>query len=462
MQSDLRAMTGAPLMLSVSGVRGIVGESMTTEVADKYAAAFASFLQERLQRVPVLCLARDSRPSGPELSDAVARALVECGCKVIDLGVVATPTAGVMIGALQADGGIIVTASHNPTPWNGIKCLDGDGLAPPVDAADEIIRRFHAETRSLESTQGSLEQNTLGHDTHISKVLGVVDPRPIQKKRFRVVLDSINGAGCVSGLRLLEHLDCDVLHLNGEPTGEFAHEPEPKAANLTSLCEAVVKFDADVGFAQDPDADRLALIDETGLYIGEEYTLALVADHLLSKHQGASAAANLSTSRMIDDIAAMHGGTVLRSAVGEANVASVMKEHGCVIGGEGNGGVIFPKVCWVRDSLSGMAIILDLMQQRTERLSDIAGALPRYEIIKQSVNLVDLGGLSALEKELDRLREKYADNQQNDSDGLRIDFDEGWVHVRPSNTEPIARVIAEAKDSLAAYTIASRVKLAQD
>ena len=462
MQSNIHTMTNAPLMLSVSGVRGIVGKTMTTEVADNYAAAFASFLQERLQRVPTLCLARDSRPSGPELSDAIAGALVECGCKVIDLGVVATPTTGVMIGALRADGGIIVTASHNPTPWNGIKCLDGDGLALSADDADEIIRRFHAETRSPESTQGTLEHNSLGHDTHISRVLGAVDPRPIQRKRFRVVLDSINGAGCVSGLRLLEHLDCDVLHLNGEPTGEFAHEPEPKAANLTSLCEAVVKFNADVGFAQDPDADRLAIVDETGLYIGEEYTLALVADHLLSKHQGASAAANLSTSRMIDDIAAMHGGTVLRSAVGEANVAGTMKDHGCVIGGEGNGGIIFPKVCWVRDSLSGMAIVLDLMQERNERLSVITGALPRYEIIKQTINLVDLGGMPALEKELDRLRKKYAGNRQNDSDGLRIDFDDGWVHVRPSNTEPIARVIAEAGDSLAAYSIASRVKLSQD
>jgi phosphomannomutase len=452
-------MNEAPLMLSVSGARGIVGKTMTPEVANNYAAAFVSFLHDRLGRIPKLCVARDSRPSGPELAKAVADAFVSCGCEVVDLGVVATPTAGVMIGALHADGGIIVTASHNPTPWNGMKCLDGDGLAPPVQDAKEIIRRFHDKVRLPVCDSGKLEENTYGHDTHISKVLGIIDPQPIQKKQFRVVLDSINGAGCVGGLRLLEHLGCEILHLNGEPTGEFAHEPEPKEVNLTDLCDAVVKFDADVGFAQDPDADRLAVVDENGRYIGEEYTLALAVDHWLRENPGASTAANLSTSRMVDDIAATHGGTAHRSAVGEANVAGAMKEHGCIIGGEGNGGVIFPKVCWVRDSLSGMALILDLMQTREERLSAIVNALPKYEIIKKTIDLADLGGIPVLDKEIARLQEHYSSDKQNNSDGLRVDFEEGWVHVRPSNTEPIARIIAEAKDSLTAYTIASRVKL---
>jgi phosphomannomutase len=260
-------------------------------------------------------------------------------------------------------------------------------------------------------------------------------------------------------LRLLEHFGCDVLHLNGEPTGEFAHEPEPKEANLTDLCDAVIKFDADVGFAQDPDADRLAIVDENGRYIGEEYTLALAAEHWLSKNSSESTAANLSTSRMIDDIASSHGSKSFRSAVGEANVAGVMKEHGCIIGGEGNGGVIFPKVCWVRDSLSGIALILDLMQTRDETLSTLVRALPKYDIIKKTIDLADLGGIPAIDKEIVRLQKEYAGEKQNNSDGLRIDFDEGWVHVRPSNTEPIARVIAEAKDSLTAYKIAARVKL---
>jgi phosphomannomutase len=452
-------MTNAPLMLSVSGARGIVGETMTNEVASAYAKAFASFLQEKLGRIPTLCVARDSRPSGPELQKSAADAFVACGCKVTDLGVVATPTAGVMINALEADGGIIVTASHNPTPWNGIKCLDGDGLAPSKEEAEEIIRRFKENVSLPKKDGGVLEVNTHGHDTHIAKVLGIINPEPIREKRFRVVLDSINGAGCEAGYKILELLGCEVLHLNGEPTGNFAHTPEPKEENLTGLSEAVDKFDADIGFAQDPDADRLAIVDENGRYFGEEYTLVLSAMRWLAQHPNTSCASNLSTSRMIDDVAASLACTSYRSAVGEANVAGVMKEHSCTIGGEGNGGVIFPKVCWVRDSLSGMALVLDLMRDRGEPLSSIVNSVPKYEMIKRTIDLADLGGIPAIENEIERLKSEYADEKLNDSDGLRIDFKEGWLHVRPSNTEPIARVIAEAQDSLTAYKLANRVKL---
>ena len=452
-------MTNAPLMLSVSGARGIVGETMTNEVAHAYANAFASFLHEKLGRTPSLCVARDSRPSGPELQQAVSNAFVACGCKVTDLGVVATPTAGVMIHALQADGGIIVTASHNPTQWNGIKCLDGDGLAPSKQEAEEIIRRFHEQISLPALRGGLLETNTQGHDTHIAKVLGVINPQPIIEKRFRVVLDSINGAGCEAGYKILQLLGCDVLHINGEPTGIFAHTPEPKEENLTSLCEAVKKFDADVGFAQDPDADRLAVVDENGRYFGEEYTLVLCAMQWLSQHPNSSCATNLSTSRMIDDIASQHGCHSYRSAVGEANVASVMKKHACVIGGEGNGGIIFPDVCWVRDSLSGMALVLDLMRTQDKKLSNIVQSIPKYEMIKRTIDLADLGGIPAIDKEIVRLKNEYSKEKIDDNDGLRIDFKEGWLHVRPSNTEPIARVIAEAKDSLTAYKLANRVKL---
>ena len=452
-------MTNAPLMLSVSGARGIVGETMTPEVANKFASAFVSFLHDKLGRMPTLCVARDSRPSGPSLQTGVADAFVSCGCEVTDLGVVATPTAAVMINALKADGGIIVTASHNPTPWNGLKCLDGDGLAPNKEDAEEIIRRFHKNISLDSRNGGELAINLNGDDTHISKLLGIIDPRPIQDKHFRVVLDSINGAGCESGIKLLELLGCEVLHLNGEPTGEFAHDPEPKQENLTDLCDMVDKFDADVGFAQDPDADRLAVVDETGFYFGEEYTLVLAAMRWLEEHQGTSTAANLSSSRMIDDVAHVYGCKTWRSAVGEANVAGAMKEHGCVIGGEGNGGVIFPRVCWVRDSLSGMALILDLMRIKEEQLSSIVRAIKPYEMIKRTIDLKDLGGIPAVEKEIKRLKNEYSNENFDESDGLRIDFDEGWLHVRPSNTEPIARVIAEASDSLTAYKLSNRVKL---
>ena len=452
-------MTDAPFMLSVSGARGIVGETMTPDVAREYACAFVSFVHHKLGRLPKMVVARDSRPSGPSLQKAVADAFVACGCTVFDVGVVATPTAGVMIAALGADGGMIVTASHNPTPWNGLKCLDGQGLAPCQEDAEIIIKNFNEKVALPDSSGGTLESQSQGNDTHISKVLGIIDPTPIQDKQFRVVLDSINGAGCESGFKLLELLGCEVLQINGEPNGEFAHTPEPKAENLEELCDAVVRFDADVGFAQDPDADRLAIVNEFGGYIGEEYTLALAALRWFETHPGSSASTNLSTSRMIDDIAASNQGKVFRSAVGEANVAQSMQEHQCSIGGEGNGGVILPQVCWVRDSLSSMALTLDLLQSRDERIADIVDTIEGYDMIKKSIDLVDLGGLQALDKEIDRLKQTYASDQQDDSDGLRIDFDEGWLHVRPSNTEPIARVIAEAKDSLTAYKLAGRVKL---
>jgi phosphomannomutase len=446
-------------MLSVSGARGIVGETMTEEVAHAYAGAFVSFLHDKLGRIPTLCVARDSRPSGPSLQNSAANAFVKCGCKVTDLGVIATPTAGVMINSLKSDGGIIVTASHNPTPWNGIKCLNGDGLAPSWAEAEEIIRRFRENVMLPIKSGGMIKANSSGHDTHIAKVLGVIDPNPIREMQFRVVLDSINGAGCIPGFKLLELLGCEVLHLNGEPTGDFAHSPEPKQENLTELSSMVDKYDADVGFAQDPDADRLAIVDETGFYFGEEYTLALTAMRWLHENPNTSTAANLSTSRMIDDIADSFNCKTWRSAVGEANVANVMKEHGCVIGGEGNGGVIFPEICWVRDSLISMALTLDLMRLKKEKLSSIVRSIKPYEMIKRTIDLSDLGGVPAIEKEIERLKKEYSNEKQDDSDGLRIDFDEGWLHLRPSNTEPIARVIAEADDSLTAYKLSNRVKL---
>ncbi|MEE2912638.1 MAG: phosphoglucosamine mutase [Planctomycetota bacterium] len=452
-------MTNPPLMLSVSGARGIVGTTMTPKIAYDFAVAFVSLLQEKLDKTPSLCVAMDSRPSGPELQAAVTDAFLACGCNVTDLGVVATPTAGIMIKALRADGGIIVTASHNPTPWNGIKCLDGEGRAPNTNDSKEIIQRFKKKVTLNKQDGGCLTVNSNGNETHLSKILGVIDPTPIQKCRFRVVLDSINGAGCVSGYRLLELLGCEVLHLNGKPTGDFAHAPEPKKENLNDLCEAVSSFKADVGFAQDPDADRLAIVDETGRYIGEEYTLALAALRWLEQHPSSSAATNLSTSRLIDDIGSSLGCNIFRSAVGEANVALAMKEHKCDIGGEGNGGVILPQICWVRDSLSSMMLTLDLLCNRDVPLSSIVNKLPKYTMIKRAIDLKDLGGSEAINSEIERLKEAYKNERLNEQDGLRIDFTEGWVHLRPSNTEPIARIIAEAGNEEIANALADRIRL---
>jgi len=439
-------------MLSVSGARGIVGTSMTPVVAVELAAAFGSFLRSGRDPRPAVCLARDGRPSGEMLGAAVTAGLLAIGCDVIDLGVVMTPTVGVMIDVLGADGGMVVTASHNPIEWNGLKCLDHEGLAPPPAQASEIIERYRAKRFSWTAVDGigAVRHDDRGVAQHLERVLRLVDVEGIRARRFTVVLDSVNGAGCVAGRTLLERLGCEVIHLNGEPTGRFAHTPEPIEANLGDLCAVVASrvnttSPAVVGFAQDPDADRLAVIDETGRYVGEEYTLVLAAKRVLDRHGPGALAANLSTSRMIDDLAARYpGARVLRSAVGEANVVAAMKPAKALLGGEGNGGVIVPSVCWIRDSLSAMALVLDLLAAESTPLSAIIASLPRYEMIKHKFELADVGGIEAIKPALARVEAAFADARVNSSDGVRVDFADGWVHLRPSNTEPIVRLIAEA------------------
>lgn len=446
------SLSSAPLMLSVSGARGIVGASMTPIVSGEIAAAFGSFLRGGLAKRPTILLARDGRPSGEMLGAAATAGLLAIGCDVIDLGVVMTPTVGVMIDVLGADGGVVITASHNPIEWNGLKCLDQDGLAPPPAKASEIIDRFRSKRFSWADAEsmGVVRHDDRGVAKHLERVLRLVDVDRIRARRFTVVLDSVNGAGCVAGRMLLERLGCEVIHLNGEPTGRFAHTPEPIEANLTDLCAVVASrhgsaSPAVVGFAQDPDADRLAVIDETGRYIGEEYTLVLAAKRALDRHGPGALAANLSTSRMIDDLAARYpGATVLRSAVGEANVVAAMKSAGALLGGEGNGGVIVPSVCWIRDSLSAMAMVLDLLAAESIPLSALVASLPRYEMIKHKFELAEVGGVEAIKPALARVERAFADCRVNSSDGVRIDFADGWVHLRPSNTEPIVRLIAEA------------------
>ncbi len=465
----MTVLTEAPLMLTVSGARGIVGRTMTPSVVAEFAAAFGSFLRASTGiETPVLCLGRDSRPSGSMLADAAGAGLVSVGCRVVRLGIVTTPTVAVMMKEHQADGGMMVTASHNPIQWNGLKCLNADGVAPPAGEAEEIIRRFKERDIAYADVAGLGFQtdDETGHVTHVGKVLSHIDPEPIRAEGFRVVLDSVNGAGCVAGRFLLEELGCEVIHLNGEPHGRFAHTPEPIAENLTDLAEKTRQHGAAVGFAQDPDADRLAIVDETGRYIGEEYTLALATKRVFEMRGGGMGAANLSTSRMIDDIAASFPNSrILRTAVGEAHVAGAMKEQGAVIGGEGNGGVIFPPVCWVRDSLSSMALVLSAMASEKRPLSEMADSLPRYAMVKCKYDLSAVGGRDRIEPMLEQLRQEYAGERLNDADGLRIDFAEAgsWVHLRASNTEPIVRLIAEGRTDEQAWelirSIASTVGL---
>jgi phosphomannomutase len=439
-------------MIGVSGMRGTIGGTLTPAVINRMASAFAVWLYDGAPptngRAHRVVFGRDSRPSGFWVRDAAVAALVAAGIEVIDLDVVSTPGVAMMIKHLNADAGVIATASHNPIEWNGLKFLNRFAVAPPPqDAAD--IKRLYDDNRSRVAVVHDLippQRNSETHALHVKRVLEHVDLLGISSKRFKVVLDSVNGAGCVSAATLLNKLGCQLAHMNAVPNGKFAHEPEPTETNLTTLSEEVRRQKASVGFAQDPDADRLAIVDETGAYIGEEYSLALAARLVLAKKNGGTAVTNLSSSRMLDDIAAKYDGRVIRTAVGEANVVQAIFEHNAVIGGEGNGGVIDPRIVPGRDSLVGMAYVLQLMTTTGKSISQLVKELPRYQIVKTK--------FECRREDADRavaaLKTRFASEKIDTQDGIRIDWPDSWVHARPSNTEPIMRIIAEAPDRVAA------------
>jgi phosphomannomutase len=436
-------------MIGVSGMRGTVGGTLTPPVVTRMASAFAAWLYEA-GGAPAngkhfrVVFGRDSRPSGAWVRDAAVAALAASGVEVVDLDVVTTPGVAMMVKHLSADAGVIATASHNPIQWNGLKTLNRDAVALPPEHANAVKKLYDESASRYVRVQDLVQpvKNSETHALHVKRVMERVDVLGISSKRFKVVLDSVNGAGCVATATLLNKLGCQLVHLNGTPNGQFAHEPEPTAQNLTGLADEVRRQRAAVGFAQDPDADRVAIVDENGTYIGEEYSLALAAQLVLSKKQGGVAAANLSTSRMIDDIAARFGGRVIRTAVGEANVVQAMLGSGATIGGEGNGGVIDPRIVPGRDSLVGMAYVLQLMASTGKTVSQLVADLPRYEIVKTKFECRREDANRAVEA----VKKAFASEKVDTQDGIRIDWDRAWVHARPSNTEPIMRIIAEAPD----------------
>ena len=436
---------GEELIITVSGMRGVIGENLTPAVAADYGCAFGTLLKE--ERAPgdrpAVCMGRDSRTSGPMLAAAMTAGLCAMGVDVVDLGVVITPSVGIMVRELRCSGGVIITASHNPIPYNGIKLLLSNGMAPASAVAERIKRGFaQREFTFVGSPEcGQVVVNDWADSVHIARVMAIVDKQAIAGRKFRVVLDSVNGAGGRITRKLLGEFGCAVTAMNDEATGLFAHEPEPTAENLKGLCEKVRKEGPDIGFGQDPDGDRLAIVDENGRYISEEYTLALAAKYMFSKKTG-KAATNLSTSRMIDDIAGKAGGEVIRTAVGEANVAGAMMEHSCIIGGEGNGGVIDLRVGPIRDSLVGIALVLQFMAETGKKISELVSEISSYYMSKEKFT----ADPAQMRRLLDSARKAFTGAKVNGADGLRFDFDDGWMHLRASNTEPIMRVIVEAKD----------------
>ncbi len=437
-------------MVSISGIRGEIGSSLTPAVVQKFTLAFGTYLKGG-----TVVVGRDSRVSGPFILDIVKGCLVATGCRVIEIGIVPTPTVQMAVEYHKAAGGIAITASHNPIQWNGLKFMDADGRFLSPARAEEVFKMADESTFSLKEwgELGSLVTDDQANQRHIESIkeLSYIDVEALRKRQFKVAVDTVNGAGGVIIPQLLEELGCHVFAVNQEPDGKFAHTPEPLPENLTQLSDAVKANKADIGFAIDPDVDRCAIVDNEGRPIGEEYTLVMAVKLLFSKKMGRMAI-NMSTSRASEDIAKYYNGMVVRSKVGEINVAEKMKEIDAFIGGEGNGGVILPELHTGRDAPVAVALTLQHLMEFGGTLRELFLSLPQYTIVKQKVNIEGLNPDEVIEN----LAEKYKNEKINLLDGLKIDFPESWVHLRKSNTEPIVRVIAEAHTEQEARELADK------
>lgn len=439
-------------MISVSGVRGIVGEGLTPEVVMNISQAFGTYCSGGK-----IVLGRDSRVTGEMLHKAVAAGLTAMGCDILDIGICPTPTTQLAVENSKAAGGVMVTASHNPIEWNGLKLMGADGLFLDAEQGEEVLKIAEAQTFSFKTWDGIgvAVRYTRAIEEHIRAILNLkyVDLERIQTRQFKVVLDCVNGAGANLVPDLLHQFGCQIVQLHCEPSGLFPRNPEPLPENLSEICERVKVENADLGIVVDPDSDRLALISEKGEPIGEEKTLAIAVKHILSHRPGA-VVINASTSRMTEDLAEPYGVSVTRTKVGEIHVAKKMREINAVIGGEGNGGVILPDLHLGRDAPLGIALTLQHLTENEMSVSQLSDSLPRYVITKTKIALDQLSA----EEALNRIREMYADEDLDFTDGIKIVREKSWIHIRPSNTEPIIRVIAEAPTEKEAQNLCTHVK----
>jgi phosphomannomutase len=437
------------LMVSVSGVRGRVGEALTPEIIAQFAAGFGAWALARAGGGKAqIVVGRDSRVSGPMFQSVVHAALQSVGCDVLDIGMVPTPTVQLAVEHHQAAGGLAITASHNPIEWNALKFIGPSGLF--LDGAEAADMRKVVEGKIPRATWdklGSVSKDQDAARDHIEKILALpfLNVDGIRKRGFKVGLDCVRGAGGVFMPVLLELLGCKLATINMEPDGRFPRPPEPTAENLGELQKLVEDSHCDIGMAVDPDVDRLALVSEEGLAIGEDYTLALAAKVVL-RHRKGVVVTNLSTSRIVDDIAHEAGSRVIRAPVGEVNVATRMRTEGAPIGGEGNGGVILPELHLGRDAPVGAALMLQLLLEEGRPLSKIVASYPRYVIVKDKL----ARPAAPLDAVYEALKRAFPDAEVDTQDGLRLTWPDRWVHIRPSGTEPIVRVIAEAPSAEAA------------
>lgn len=441
------------LMVGVSGIRGRVGEALTPEVVARYAAAFGAWSIAN-NASKAIVVGRDSRVSGPMFHRIVVGTLQLVGCDVIDIGLTTTPGCQLSVEHHHAAGGLMLSASHNPIEWNALKCIGSKGLF--LEASEGTAMRALVDTGTPHATWdriGRVIQDDDAASRHIEAVLAIpyLNADAIRARRFKVALDCVRGAGATIMPALLERLGCEVVGLNMEPDGRFPREPEPIPANLREFERFVTESGAEIGFAVDPDVDRLALVSDEGRAVGEDYTLALAA-RLVLRHRSGPVVTNLSTSLLIDDVAREAGVAAVRAPVGEVNVAVRMRELKAPIGGEGNGGVILPEVHLGRDAPIGAALLLQLLVEEGRPLSAIVAGLPRYAIVKDKLDRPN----ASLDTVYAALRSAFPDAMVDTQDGLRLSWPDRWVHVRPSGTEPIVRVIAEAPSEDAARELVRR------
>ncbi|MCL2282661.1 MAG: phosphoglucosamine mutase [Fibromonadales bacterium] len=428
------------LMRSISGIRGIVGQTLTPQVIVCHTKAFLNLINAKK-----IVIGRDSRPTGKEISELVCGVCDISGVEVVDCGLATTPTVELLVEQLGASGGIIVTASHNPIEWNALKFLNSKGMFLSPNEVKELFAKADAF--------GKKENFEGGDDMHIKATLALpfVDLRKIKESKFKVAVDAVNGAGSFALPKLLEELGCEVVKIHCEPNGVFPRGAEPLRENLIDLCKAVKDNKCDIGFALDPDADRCAIVDENGEAIGEEYTLAIAAETVLER-KAKPLSINLSTSRMCEDLAQKFGVQCYRTAVGEINVSLSMMEHGCVAGGEGNGGVILPALHYGRDSLVSAALVLDLLARHGTKVSDWVKNHPSYVMLKKKFEIKN-----PVSEAMEKAKKAFAGWKTDERDGLWLGKGKSFVHLRASNTEPVIRIIAEAPSAKEAETLCAEI-----
>jgi phosphomannomutase len=450
------------LIKSISGIRGTIGgrpgHNLTPLDAVKFATAYAGWIKDACDKEhPTVVIGRDARLSGAMIQALVQNTLIGMGCHVVDLGLSTTPTVEIAVPKENADGGIILTASHNPKEWNALKLLNNKGEFLDGVEGQKILDNAADEDFDYSEVDDLGKVFVLENyiDKHIDEVLAmpVIQVDAIEKAEFTVVVDGVNSTGGIAIPELCRRLGVDVVELYCDPTGHFPHNPEPLKEHLTDLCEAVLQHDADFGIVVDPDVDRLAFVDEKGEMFGEEYTLVACADYILSKKKG-NTVSNLSSSRALRDVTEKHGGTYHAAAVGEVNVVKKMKEVDAVIGGEGNGGIIYPESHYGRDALVGVAMFLSLLTEKKMKVSELKASYPAYFMSKKKVQLTKGMPVDAI---LAKIQEKYAHEDLTTIDGVKIDFADEWVHLRKSNTEPIIRIYTESTSQQKADDLADRL-----